>query len=244
MFESCRCNKMEEIEQYIADALIGKSYPFSVEERHFALYPVTLGKLFLTQRMVKNMEVNDTILRQDISLEALRLAKEKREECLTLIYYHISKTKEEVFDVVRMNETKAFFDENMSDEDIASLLIMILTADKTEEFFEHLGIKEEQRRLNAVMRVKKSKNSVTFGGKSQFGLLLDTACERYGWTKDYVVWEVDYASLRLMIADKINSVFLSDEEVKRVPAWALNGEEDVIKGDKENMEAIKSMDWK
>ena len=235
---------MNDIEQFIADALIGRPYPFSVEERNFALYPVTLGKVFLTQRMIEGMEINNTVLNSDVSLEALRLAKEKREECLTLIYYHTCKTKDEVFDAVRLKDTTEFFDKNMSEEDIATLLIMIFSADKTEEFMKHLGIKEEQKRLAAVMKAKKAKGSLSFGGKSQFGILLDVACERYGWTKDYVVWEIDYDSLRLMLADKVNSVFCSDDELKKIPAWAKSGSEDVIKADKDNIDAIKSMDWK
>jgi hypothetical protein len=42
--------------------------------------------------------------------------------------------------------------------------------------------------------------------------MIDRAAERYGWTKDYIVWGIDLASLQLMLADGIGTTHLSDEE--------------------------------
>lgn len=39
---------------------------------------------------------------------------------------------------------------------------------------------------------KKVQNQYVFGGKSIWGALIDAACERYGWTFDYVVWGISY----------------------------------------------------
>ena len=96
------------------------------------------------------------------------------------------------------------------------------------------------------MRIKarNDKNNLTFGGKTVYGSLIDAACERYGWTKDYVVWGIDYTSLRLMLADKVNSVYCSEDEMKKLPASVRNTNEEVIKPTKENMERIMSMDWR
>ena len=41
-----------------------------------------------------------------------------------------------------------------------------------------------------------------FGGKTIWGTLIDAACERYGWTFDYVVWGISYNNLTLMLKDK------------------------------------------
>ena len=51
------------IEMNIDDALIEKPYRFSIEvegkgERHFFLFPVTLGKMHLMKRHYDNLEVN------------------------------------------------------------------------------------------------------------------------------------------------------------------------------------------
>ena len=202
--------------------------------------------MYLMQRVIDGMGITLGNFNGNVTIEALRLAQEKRAECLRYITYNTFKNKDDIFDERKVSERDAFFDKELSDSDIAQLVIMLLSIDKTHEFFKHLGIEKEQQRLQGVMRAKSKddKNNYTFGGRSVFGTLLDAACERYGWTKDYVVWGIDYATLRLMLADKVTSVYLSDEERKRTPRSLLSGSEDTIKGTKENMAKIKAMDWK
>lgn len=80
----------------------------------------------------------------------------------------------------------------------------------------------------------------TFGGKTIYGLLIDAACKNYGWTKEYAVWGIDVISLRLMLADSINSVYLSDEDLKHlhIPSG------DVLDaGNAENTAEILAMNW-
>ncbi len=202
--------------------------------------------MFLLQRQLEGLGINPKNLETEASLECLRLAKEKRKECLTIITYHTCKTQEEIFDANLVAERKATFERDLSDDDIAALMILCLTSEKTSQFIRHLGIDKEQDRMNMVLRVKSrsSKNNLTFGGKSQFGSLIDAACERYGWTKQYVVWGIDYTSLRLMLADKVTSVYCSDDELKKLPASVRNANEDVIRPTKENMKQILDMDWR
>ena len=234
------------IEEYFADAVMGRPYGFYVENRHFFLYPVTLGKMYLLQRHIERMEINEQHLSDNLSLEAIRLAKTKREECISLLTYHTCKTKEEVFDTTSNEEKKNFFEKELSEDELATLLILILSTDKTETFTKHFGIDKESDRRNAVIRTKatKDKNNMSFGGKTVYGALIDAACERYGWTKDYVVWGIDYTSLRLMLADKVSSIFCSEEDLKVIPSWAKNGDEEIIRPTKENMDKILNMDWR
>jgi hypothetical protein len=233
-------------EKYLADTIMGRPYGFSVGGEHLALYPLTLGKMQLLQSQVERLEISQESMQMDVSLEALRLAKEKKDECITIISYHTGKNAEEVFDTVLMSERKRLLSENLDDDDIAALMIIVLTSDKTSLFMKHLGIDKEQERLSTLMRIKKKgdKNNFTFGGKSVYGTLIDTACERYGWTKEYVVWGIDFTSLRLMLADKINTVYCTDEEVKKIPASVKNPTAERIKAGKDTMAEIKSMDWK
>jgi hypothetical protein len=63
-----------------------------------------------------------------------------------------------------------------------------------------------------------------------FGQLIDPACERYGWSYEYVVWGISYAALTAMMADKVTSIILTDEEKKNVPKRLLETE-DAINGD-------------
>lgn len=238
--------KDKDIEQYIADAVMERPYGFSVNDMHFYLYPVTLGKMYLLQRQVDSLEINDKILNADVSMEALRLVRNKREQCLTIICYHTCRTPEELFDPFFINERKNLFDKEMSEEDIAALMLIVLTSDKTKMFITHLGIDKEKDRLAMVMKVKNkgNKNNLTFGGKSIFGSMIDAACERYGWTKRYVVWEIDYTSLKLMLDDKVSSVYCTDDEMKKLPASVRHANDDVIKPTKENMKQILEMDWR
>lgn len=236
----------KEIEYQVADAIMGRPHGFSVGNRYFYLYPLTLGKMYLLQRVVESMEINQENLSSNIAFEALRLASEKREECLRYIVYNTFKEKDEHFDEKEILVRTDYLGKKLSESDIAELIIMLLTQDKTQQFFKHLGIDKEQQRLSDVMKAKSKndKNNYSFGGLSVFGTLIDSACERYGWSKEYVVWGIDYASLRLMLADKVVSVYISDEERKKIPASLLSGSQDSIKGTKENMAKIKAMDWK
>lgn len=226
---------------------MGMPYGFSVGGTRFYIHPVTLGKMLYIQRRIEGMEVNAKELSRDASIEALRLAKEKRDDCLSIIYVMTCRTRDEVLLDHELRKKRISKLSKLSDADIAAMVVMALTMDRTSEFMKRYGIDKEQKRMSAVTRAKKKdKGSITFGGRSQFGALLDYACERYGWTKEYVVWGIDYPTLRMMLADKISSVYVSDEEWKRIPLWAKSGEdEERINGDdaKAVREAIKSQKW-
>ncbi len=240
-------DEKKDIEQYLADTIMGRPYGFSVGEQHFFLYPVTLGKMYVLQRQIEALQINQQNIQRDVSIEALRLVKEKKEECLTIICYHTCKTPQELFDNALISDRINTFEKELSEEDIAALMIMILTTDKTNIFIKYLGIDKEQDRMSAIVRIKErgNKNNITFGGKSVYGTLIDVACERYGWTKEYVVWGIDYTSLRLMLADKINSMYLTDDDLKKIPRHLLISSASTVKADDpKNREVIKNMNWK
>jgi hypothetical protein len=122
-------------------------------------------------------------------------------------------------------------------------MIIVLTNEKIGLFVKHLGIDREQERMRKVMAVKNSKNNISFGGKSYYGSLIDAACERYGWTMEYVVWGISYTNLRMLLADKVSSIYISDDELKKLPASALNGNTAVRADSEEGRELIRNMDW-
>lgn len=88
--------------------------------------------------------------------------------------------------------------------------------------------------MDKINKAKDTKNQYVFGGKTIWGALIDAACERYGWTFDYVVWGISYNNLTLMMKDKITSIYLSDEERKKTHIPTAN--EEVIDGN--NKDAI------
>ena len=242
------------IDMNIDDALIEKPFPFLVEseggrERRFFLYPVTLGKLHLLKRHMDNLEINFDYVKTNPHLEALRVVAGKKEEVCRVIAYHTLKRKRDIFDPDIVNDTVEVLRNNCNDEELATLLMYLLTKDNVEQFKQRLGISKENERMshvaNAKKRAQKTKNDYQFGGKSIYGTLIDQACERYGWPYDYVVWGISLVNLQLLLADKIQSIYISDDEKKRINSSFLNEDQDVIKADdRANQKRILEMDWR
>lgn len=226
----------------LADTIIDRPHGFSVGSRHFYLYPVTIGKMHLLSRLTEDLELNIEAVEANPYLEALRIAEEKKSQCCLIITYHTMRTKAKIFDNEFVEKRKSFFEKELSREDIARLMVYALTWDRTSLYMKHLRLDKEIDRMKEVTSVKSNKNSYTFGGVSLYGSLIDTACERYGWTYDYVVWEISYINLRLMLADSQKQIYLTDEEAKRVKV--PNSCQTIKASDKEKAWAfIKSQNW-
>ena len=81
--------------------------------------------------------------------------------------------------------------------------------------------------------------SLSFCGKSTYGTLIDWACQRYGWSMEYVVWGISYANLQMLMADSITSVYLSEVERKKL---GITDNRDIINADDpKNRELIRKM---
>lgn len=160
------------------------------------------------------MEVNRSLLKENPFMEALRVISMKREECCRLIAYHTLKSKEEILcKAIVQVQQKLISD--FANKDIATLLVCILNDNLYQIIVKETGIEEEAKRMAKVTAAKRSSGQYIFGGKTIWGSLIDAACERYGWTFDYVVWGISYGNLMLMLKDKLTSIYLSDEERKR-----------------------------
>ena len=199
----------------ISDVMIERPVSFSIKRKHFSVYPATLGKIQLTARLVEAIGLDKETDAGKIHQIIIQSANTHRSECLRLIAYSTLPgmdclDENKVYG--RLEELRA-----IDDADIASLLLVILTQDKTELIERHFLMHKERERMNEVMKVKKQdKNSVSFGGRSVWGTLIDAACERYGWSYQYVLWGISYSNLQLLFADQIRQVFLTDEERKKV----------------------------
>lgn len=227
----------------IADAVIDRPKGFSVGRRHFYLYPLTIGKMYLTQRVMENLGVDYGNLKVNPYAEALRLVKTKRDDCLLLIAYHSLKDKEQVLNTRTVATRKGILGNELDESDIATLLMMCIMADRTHEFVHELGIDKELERMNDVLKSKSKNNTFMFCGKSVYGTLIDNACERYGWTFNYVVWEISYTNLQMLLKDSVKSVYLTDDEMKKC---GIRSNRNIIDGnDPDAMkEVIKSHSWR
>ena len=230
------------IDEEILEAILERPYGFTIKEKRFYLYPVTLGKSILLSRLMQNLEIDTELLAKNPSLETFRVVSAHRDVAILIITYCTAKDRQEVFDNARTEEYKWLLSKNLSDEEIAQLLLIIYQYDKTASFHKHLGLDRDQKEQTKISKLKnKNGNTVMFGGKSIYGSLISVACEKYGWTLDYVVWGISLVNLRMMLADSVNSIYLSDDEKKS--ARLTVGQEIVNMDNPDNWAKIKSMKW-
>lgn len=231
----------EYIEMNLADTIMERPYGFTVSSRQFYLYPVTLGKTYLLARLMKELDAHTEIIEINPYMEALRLCETKSETVCRLLSYHTFNKKEELFDNDLVTERCEFLSKELDKGDMAQLLIVVLSSCDINPFIKYLGIDKEKEWLRKVSKLKNNNGSLVFGGKSIYGTLIDVSCERYGWTFDYVVWGISYANLQLLTADAITSIYLSEEERKKLHVPA---DRSIINADDpSNMEQIMSMNW-
>lgn len=247
-------NMTSDIDLNIDDAFLDRPYCFTLEikgrtGRRFCLYPASLGKLHILKRQLDTLGINSKLFAVNQHAEALRVASLKRKEVAQVIAYSTFINKYDILNPKLVEERTALFVEHASTEDLAVLLVLILTRDNIEAYKDKLGISAEQERLRRVIEykesVQKSKNDYSFGGKSAYGTLIDAACERYGWSYDYVVWGISHINLQLMLADRQQNIYLSDEELKQIPRTLISDRRNIIRGDDpKNKEKIRSMNWR
>lgn len=230
------------IEEEITEAILERPYGFSVDNDWFYLYPVTLGLSILLSRLLQKLEIDQRLLAINPSLETLRVIRLHKDIACRILALCTAESKRDIFNVEMINKRQDYFAEHLSDDEIAQLLLLIYQYDKTALFTEHLGLDREQKEQSKISRQKnKSGNTIMFGGKSIYGSLLSAACEKYGWTLDYVVWGISVVNLRMMLADSVNSVYLTDEE--RKSAKITMGQEIVNMDNPDNWSKIKAMKW-
>lgn len=226
----------KDIEMNIADTVIEKPICFKIGSRRFFLYPPTIGKTYLLVRLIKSLEVNEKIMTYNPYMEALRLCDEKKSTVCRILAYHSLLKKRDIVDEVKVKSRQLLFEKSLDDKELATMLVLVLSNEDTNSYIQYLGIDKDREKRQRISSVKKQSGSITFGGKSIYGTMIDFACQRYGWTMEYVVWGISYANLKMLMADALTSVYLSEEERKNA---GITDDEDVI--DAESPENIEMM---
>lgn len=199
----------------LADTILGKPHDFLVGEQRFCIWPVTLGKIFMLRPYMESLGT-DRFTGPDPCASALQLVREKRELCATILAIHtLDNCRQSVLDIPEIKERTAFFSDEVGDEDLASLLVIILTSDRTRQVIDHLGLDKERERLEEALRVKRERNVLSFGGRSIFGGFIAPLMEM-GFSADEIIYELGYGFLRLMLMDKQVSLYMSDEEIQQM----------------------------
>ena len=227
----------ELLEMNIADTIIERPVGFNIGSQQFYLYPPTLGITYHLARLFKSLEADARLISANPYLEAIRLCTEKKEIVCRILSNYTFNRKEDVFDGIKV-EARAKELSEVAAEELTTIFTIVLSGDNTEEFIKYFGIDKERLERSRIAAVKKDNSSVTFGGKSTYGTLIEFACQRYGWTMDYVMWGISYANLKMLMADAITTIYLSEEDRKLLG----KGAGEVINADDpRNRELIRRM---
>lgn len=234
--------KDKSIENGLADIIMERPFGFKVGERQFYLYPMTLGKSYLLSRIIESLDVNKNLLSSNPYAEAIRLCSLNKDSVVRIIVYNTLNSKQDIFNDELVNERIKFFADSLDAKELAELLSIVLSSDDIGKYTKYLGIDRDRKSLEKVMHIKgENKNNIDFFGKSIMGTLIIPACEKLNMTPSQIVWDISISFLRLLMADCVTSVYLTDDERKKLH---ISSDRNFINGDDpRNMELIKSMKW-
>lgn len=222
-------DERKDIEARIIDTVVERPITFDIDGKRFSLYPPSLGVTYLVAPLTQSLGFDAENLKINVFAEMLRVCSTHKDDVCRILALYSFRKRYDLFDSALIETRVADFSV-LDVEQLASVYMMTLGWTETEPFVKHIGIDTERvlRDRIATMQKKTSK-SVTFGGRSVYGSLIDYACQRYGWTMQYVVWGISYANLQMLIADAVNTAYLSDDEMKKL--GIQNGDCQVLDGD-------------
>ena len=148
------CNmENKEIESRIIDILSGVCPTFEVDGHKYTIYPKTLGKMYLFDRLRDEMGLNHEAMKENPLFEVLRVCKEERSRVLRLLAYATLHGKERVFDETLVQaKIKAF--EGLNNNDLATLMLSLLMDNDLADFSKHFKLDIDDENRKRVARVK------------------------------------------------------------------------------------------
>lgn len=227
-------------ESLILDVLTDAPVRFEINNKKYSIYPPTLGKTLLIDRLKRKLSINPERSKVDPMEEALQVCNESKEIVLRILAYSTLRWKEDIQNEACIKKRISVLSKLDPDE-LATLLLTIISDTTVSDLIKHFGIDRDNENRRKIAQVKSNNNTVAFGGHSIWGTLIDFACERYGWSFDYVMWEISYNNLLMLFNDRPDSVYLTDEERKK--AHLKQGGTVINADDPANMEKIKAMHW-
>lgn len=210
---------------------------FEVGGVHYFLYPVTLGTAYLISREREGMAENLKELFNSAS-ESERL--DYRMSLCRIVAMQTFSKKEEIVDLRLLSERTNSFYTLMDNEGLFRLYDMIMASfDDASLFIKHSGLEYDKKKLEKIARHKEDVGNFSFGARTVYGSIIGPACEKFGWTMDYVVWGIGYTNLKMLLADAQTSVYLSKEDRKKL---RISADREIIDAnDPANLERMRQI---
>lgn len=232
------------IDDLVIESILEKPITFTLEmgggkARYYYVYPPSLGISFLSADLLKGLHFDNQLLEYNQQYEMLRLCTEQRGLVMRIIAIHTFQRRSDAIKEEKVQERINEL-EPLDAAELSTLLLAIMNWNTYQKkFINHFGIDKERNQREKISRIKeKDSSSITFGGNSIYGSLLDHACERYKWELGYLLWGISATTLNMMLADSVQSVYLTDEERKKVHIPAKGG---IIRADDpKNAELVKA----
>lgn len=201
----------EIINSNVWDALIELPIEYKVNGQLFYLYPPSLGSTMLINSATNRIKEHNDLVYEMLAICSFENRADAR-KCSVLRK--------------RVEELK----QAKLDDLIPMYMMFKEWGEDQDKFIKHFQLDIEQRYMKRAHDAKdKDSGSLVFNGKSVYGTMIDVACERYGWSMEYVVWGISLLNLNMLMADKVVSVYLSKEESKKA---AIPQNRAVVKMDK------------
>ena len=205
-------NKIQNIQQSIADTILARPVNFKIGVRHFSLYQQTLGASYIIGKLYDKLDVDSFMLVENPYMEAIRLCDNKKELVSEILAYNSFFSKEDILNTTKVLKRAETFLKLLRVDEMARLFILSFDSGDTNAIIRELGLEAEADKRRRIYNARENRTFAT-GGKSVYGTLIDQACSRYGWTFDYVVWGITLNNLRLMLADTISEIYATPEEL-------------------------------
>ena len=147
--------------------------------------------------------------------EMFRLCTEQKDLVLRLITIHTFQRRSDALKEEKIQERMKEL-QSLNAAELSTILLALMDWQTYQsKFTKHYGIDDERKQREKINKIKeKDGSSITFGGNSLYGILLDHACERYKWELGYVLWGISATTLQMMLADSVQAVYLTEKERK------------------------------
>ena len=225
------------IERMMEDSIMEIPIGFEVGGVDLFLYPVTLGRAYLISREREGMADN---LVEAFASASTEVRENYRRSICRIVAIQTLRTKDEIFDLAAFNNRVEYLYQNADDEGLCCLYDIIMTSmEDSKLFIKSSGLNYDKKDLARIAQMKSDGGNVSFGAKTPYGSFIGPACEKFGWSMEYVVWGVGLTNLEMLLADASTSVYLTKDERKKLK---ISTDRTVIDaGDPANRERIRKI---